>query len=191
MTEAAESRSNYNPETELRLGRVLWLVNDEVLLRQQLDGRNLSYVSPEELADNVSTDEIIPSQHCLNFTLEALGEFALTGFRGNVIKPGDIRNGGFDTIAVGSFFGSGSAREHAPIALKGAGIKVILGQNIERIFLANSQNQGLYPVQAAETIDQLLNERKTDRERAASQFDPISADIVRFGGLLPYLRARS
>jgi 3-isopropylmalate/(R)-2-methylmalate dehydratase large subunit len=189
--EAAEIRTQVNPELEVKLtGRILWLTKDPELLRQQLEGRNLDFVPQDQLAEKVSTDEIIPSRYCLYLTPEELGQFALTGFRGGVIKPSDIKNGGYEMICVGPSFGCGSSREHAPISLKGAGIRFISAQPIERIFLQNSQNQGLYPIENPQILSEFLNSKKTEKGGLTKVYEPISADIICFGGLLPYIKAR-
>lgn len=189
--ETLDRRPSFNPESEVTLkGRILWLTKDPELLRQQLEGRNIDFAPQEELADKVSTDEIIPSRYCFYFTEEELGEFTLTGFRGDVIKPGDVKRGNFDLVIAGPSFGCGSSREHAPISLKGAGINFVAATPIERIFLANSQNQGLYPIENQRTLEELLETRRINREKIGASYDLISQDIIRFGGLLPYLKAR-
>lgn len=172
-------------------GRTLWLTEDPQLLRKQLDGSTFDFIPQDQLAANVSTDEIIPSEYCFYFTPEELGDFALTGFRNNVVQPGDIKRGKFDIIVAGSLFGGGSAREHAPLSLRGAGIRFIAGNLMERIFLANSQNQGLYPITSSDILEKLLEERSISLNRLVEGLDQISADIVLQGGLLPYLQAKS
>ena len=93
--------TNFNSEREFKLnGRVLWLTEDPKLVREQLEGADFAFVAPNLLAKNVSTDEIIPSRHCFNYTPQNLGEFALTGFRGDVIKPGDLKRNYFKLVRL-------------------------------------------------------------------------------------------
>lgn len=132
MQENFEHNPHINPESEITLNRrVLWLTQDPDIVKQQLEGRNIDRVTQDQLATNVSTDEIIPSRWVFYFDEETLGEQCLTGFRGGVIKPGDIKRGQFDLIVSGASFGSGSSREHAPISLKGAGVKAVAATPIE------------------------------------------------------------
>ncbi len=84
-----------------------------------MPGRYLSIYDPHELATHA---------------FEGIrDEFALE------VKPGDI-------IVAGKNFGCGSSREHAPIALKGAGITIIIAESFARIFYRNAVNVGLLPV---------------------------------------------
>lgn len=92
-----------------------------------------------KFGDNIDTDAIIPARylntsdpgelatHCME---DADPEFV------NKIKPGDI-------ILGGENFGCGSSREHAPIAIKAAGISCVIAKSFARIFYRNSFNMGL------------------------------------------------
>jgi len=186
--------SHPRPEKkEIKLsGRVLFLTRDPDLLRQQIKGLDLVNISFDQLLENISTDEITPSRSCAFETdPQKLGEFALTGLRGGVIKTGDLKKGNFEAIVAGRSFGCGSSREHAPLALIGAGIKFIAAEQIERIFLQNSHNQGLFTIQEnPDLVAKLLKHKSIDLNEFTKNEDPITQEIICRGGLLPYLKAR-
>lgn len=101
--------------------------------------------------DSVNTDLIIPARY-LNTTSKA--ELAMhcmedidTEFSSNA-KPGDI-------IVAGENFGCGSSREHAPIAIKSAGISCVVAKSFARIFYRNAINIGLPIVECPQAIDEI------------------------------------
>ena len=89
--------------------------------------------------DNVDTDVIIPARY-LNTTSHAeLAAHCMEDIDSEFItrvKKGDI-------IVAGSNFGCGSSREHAPIAIKAAGISCVIAKSFARIFFRNAINIGL------------------------------------------------
>ncbi|MEG2119144.1 MAG: 3-isopropylmalate dehydratase, partial [Pseudoflavonifractor sp.] len=97
------------------------------------------------LGDNVDTDQILPG-FAMAEPFDQLGKFAMAGAPDldfvNQVQPGDI-------IVAGRNFGCGSSREQAPIALKMAGVSLIVAKGFARIFRRNSINIGL-PVYAAD-----------------------------------------
>jgi 3-isopropylmalate/(R)-2-methylmalate dehydratase large subunit len=178
---------------ELKIsGRILYLTKDLSLIRQQLDGRNLSNISEEELLTSISTDEIIPTKACLSYTGKEnghLGKNVLTGLRGEIIKPGEIEKGNFQAIVAGPSFGKGSSRIHAPLALQEAGINLVMA-NVERIFRDNCINCGVYTIKQDNELSQkLLSGKSVFKDQMLEDLPKISQDIMRQGGLLPYFRA--
>lgn len=111
------------------------------------------------LGDNIDTDQIIPAQY-LSFDpskpeeRKYFGMYANSGVpegqqglpQGNIpfVKPQQFRSE-FDIIVGGKNFGSGSSREHAPLALAEAGIRCVIAEFYARIFFRNSIN-GAYLV---------------------------------------------
>ena len=92
-----------------------------------------------KLGDNVPTDEILPSQYMVLTDPSELGLHILEG-----VNPGFARQlAKGDILIAGSNFGCGSSREHAPLALKGAGIGAIVAKSYARIFFRNCINIGL------------------------------------------------
>ncbi|HID18810.1 TPA: 3-isopropylmalate dehydratase, partial [Candidatus Bathyarchaeota archaeon] len=89
--------------------------------------------------DNVDTDAIIPGKYLVLTRPEELAAHALEGL--NPEFPSKI--GEFTVLVAGRNFGCGSSREHAPLALKHAGVKCVLAESFARIFFRNAVNLGL------------------------------------------------
>ena len=100
------------------------------------------------LEDHVNTDLIIPATHLVASDPAELGEHLMKGhdpeFRSRV-RPGDI-------IVAGENFGTGSSREHAPLAIKGAGIDCVIASSFARIFFRNAINVGLSILESPEAV---------------------------------------
>ncbi|HHH40920.1 MAG TPA: 3-isopropylmalate dehydratase small subunit [Chloroflexi bacterium] len=159
-----------------------------------LEGRVWRY------GDNVDTDVIIPARylnvsdpaqlavHCLEDLDPAFAR---------QVQPGDI-------VVAGENFGAGSSREHAPLALKAAGVGCIIARSFARIFYRNAINIGLpilecpQAVEETETGDVLtvdleagtITNHRTGRTYQAPPFPPFVMGIIRAGGLVPYTRRR-
>lgn len=101
--------------------------------------------------DNVDTDVIIPARY--------LNDACESNLRAHVMEDLDadfatsVKEG--DIIAAGFNFGCGSSREHAPLALKCAGIKLVAAKSFARIFFRNAINIGLFVVEDAKLADEL------------------------------------
>ncbi len=99
-----------------------------------------------KFGDNIDTDAIIPARYLNTSDPGELAahcmEDADPGFVGK-IKAGDI-------ILGGENFGCGSSREHAPIAIKAAGISCVIAKSFARIFYRNAFNMGLPIFESAE-----------------------------------------
>jgi 3-isopropylmalate/(R)-2-methylmalate dehydratase small subunit len=95
-----------------------------------------------KFGDDIDTDAIIPGRFLTIYDEKELAHHAFEGIRDDfsrLAKYGDV-------IVAGRNFGCGSSREHAPLALKGAGIRFILAQSFARIFFRNAINVGLLPL---------------------------------------------
>ena len=153
---------------------------------------------------NVDTDQIIPAKYAIySLDEKKLGEHAMEGVPGNEggwsqkISAGDI-------LVAGSNFGCGSSREIAPIAIRGAGIGVVVADSFARIFFRNSINLG-FPIlqspQAAEAVKEgdeleidldegiIRNFTQGDEYRCDS-FPPFMNELIKMGGLVPWVRTR-
>lgn len=147
-----------------------------------------------KFGDNIDTDVIIPARYLSTFEPQILAGYCMTDldreFAGKVTK-GDI-------MVAGENFGCGSSREHAPIAIKGAGISCIIAKSFARIFMRNSINIGL-PIlecsRAAEeikdkdriSVDIIKGEIKnltTGKTYNAMPFPPFLQKIIDSGGLI-------
>ncbi len=131
-------------------GRILFLTEDPALIKRQLAGEDLPWdtKNPQnnpKLRDDISTDEITPAHICFFFD-ETLGEFPYTGLKCGdelPIQRGDVKRGGFVAAVSGKRRGKGSSREQSPYAELCAGIKLVIAENIERIYKQNCQNLGV------------------------------------------------
>ena len=101
--------------------------------------------------DNIDTDVIIPARYLNSFDPKELAAHCMedidTGFADNV-KAGDIMVGGKN-------FGCGSSREHAPVAIKAAGITAVIASSFARIFYRNSINIGLPLLEIGDDVDKI------------------------------------
>lgn len=91
--------------------------------------------------DDVDTDIIIPGRYLVMRDPQKLREHVMEGLDPEF--PSKVRPGDF--IVAGKNFGCGSSREHAPLALKGAGIAAVIAESFARIFYRNAINIG-FPV---------------------------------------------
>ncbi len=95
-----------------------------------------------KFGDNIDTDAIIPGRFLTINDPKELAMHAFEGIRDDFAKQA----GEGDIIVGGKNFGCGSSREHAPLALKGAGVRMVVAESFARIFYRNSINVGLLPV---------------------------------------------
>ena len=128
------------------------------------------------LGDNIDTDQIIPAEHLVYSLTDSeeskkYGQYALSGAPlteaglpdGNIpfVQENNYTSE-FTLIIGGSNFGCGSSREHAPFALKKAGVTVIVAESYARIFYRNSVDGGF--VIPFESTEVLKNNIKTGDE---------------------------
>lgn len=170
-------------------GRILFVTEDLDLIRQQLDGLDLDWDPERKLIDAISTDEITPGWVCFYYD-ETLGEYSFVGLRGKVVKHRDILDGGFSVIVSGLSKGCGSSRETAPYSEKAAGIQLVVAKTIEKIYGQNCQNIGLLASTDMGLIPRILKGESIALDEFTADLDPISAGIVRHGGLFEYSKAR-
>jgi 3-isopropylmalate/(R)-2-methylmalate dehydratase small subunit len=128
--------------------------------------------------DNIDTDAIIPARYLVTTDQAELARHCMEGSEDpdfvRKVKPGDI-------IVAGANFGCGSSREHAPIAIAGAGVVCVIAKSYARIFLRNSINIGLAVLECPEASEAL-------KEGESITVDPESGTITAAGGRI--FRAR-
>jgi 3-isopropylmalate/(R)-2-methylmalate dehydratase small subunit len=95
-----------------------------------------------KFGDDIDTDAIIPGRFLTINNPDELAKHAFEGTRDEFAKK--VKDG--DVVVGGRNFGCGSSREHAPLALIGAGVKVVVARSFARIFFRNSINVGVLPV---------------------------------------------
>ncbi len=149
---------------------------------------------------NVDTDAIVPARH-LNLSEPAdLARHCMEDIDADFVsrvQPGDI-------IVAETNFGSGSSREHAPLAIKASGISAVVAKSFARIFYRNAMNIGLPIVECPEAVDgaragdimeidldsgQITNvtRRKTYK---AKPFPPFMLELIASGGLIDHTKKR-
>ena len=171
-------------------GRVLYLTEDQDLLRAQLyDGLDIDQKQAGKLIDNISTDEITPGWVCYYYD-ETLARYCLVGLRGGIVEKDAILNGGFGVIVSGISKGCGSSRETAPFSELKAGIQLVIAKSIEKIYGQNSQNIGLLTSTDFGLIERVRRGEEIPIGEFQKGSDPISAGIVEHGGLFAYNKAR-
>lgn len=90
--------------------------------------------------DNINTDEIIPARYLNTSDPDQLAAHCMEDIDSEFLAK---RKKGHDIMITGPNMGCGSSREHAPIALKAAGIKAVIAPSFARIFFRNAMNMGL------------------------------------------------
>jgi 3-isopropylmalate/(R)-2-methylmalate dehydratase large subunit len=176
-------------------GRILYLVDDAELMRRQLEeGLNLELDDElrAKLRDQISTDEITPAYICYYFD-ETLGEFPYLGLRAGgefPVKRGSVKKGGFVCSVSGKRRGKGSSREQSPYAELMAGIRVVIAENIERIYNENCQNLGVLTSTDFSLIARIEAGEEIPLDAFLEGVDPITSEIIEYGGLFEYNVAR-
>ena len=151
-----------------------------------------------KFGDNIDTDQIIPARYLNSsdaaFLAAHVMEDADPAFVGK-IRPGDI-------IVGGENFGCGSSREHAPIAIKAAGISCVIAKSFARIFYRNAFNMGLPIFESPDLHGRVSEGREIEVDGdegwirivgAAGDplkiqpIPPFMQELIDAGGLMPYL----
>ena len=150
--------------------------------------------------DNVDTDVIIPARYLTTTDEAELARHALEDLDpsfASSVTPGDV-------IVAGTNFGCGSSREHAPVALKGAGVGAVVAASFARIFFRNAINTGLPIVTCPEAAAAIEPGDEVEVDVAAGvvrdvtkgtsfRAEPLPefvSEIVAAGGLVPWVRHR-
>ncbi|EMT39701.1 3-isopropylmalate/(R)-2-methylmalate dehydratase small subunit [Thermoanaerobacter thermohydrosulfuricus] len=150
--------------------------------------------------DNIDTDVIIPARYLNTSDSQELAQHCMEDldkeFK-NKVQEGDI-------LVVGENFGSGSSREHAPIAIKASGISCIIAKSFARIFFRNAINIGLPILECKEAVDGIeegdiilvdtdngiIKNLTKGTEFKAQPFPDFIKEIMKYGGLINYVREK-
>jgi 3-isopropylmalate dehydratase small subunit len=153
-----------------------------------------------KFGDDIDTDAIIPARYLNTSDPAELAKHCMedadTAFAGKV-AAGDI-------IVAGKNFGCGSSREHAPIAIKAAGVSCVIAPTFARIFYRNAFNTGLLILESAEAAaainqgDEVRIDPATGRIEDLTTGQTFSArpvpefmrGLLEAGGLMPYWKKR-
>src|SRR5215475_14284618 len=174
-------------------GRPLFLTADAAFLKTQFRGESLNPApSPDQLYSHVSTDAIIKANPDCYYYDDRLGTLVLRSLgRGDLIKPGEIRNGGFGMILAGEGWGEGSSREVAALALLYAGIGIVFAPSIAPIHRQNLINNGAFPITDLVLARRLAARERVSIEKISAKFDDLTRQVMRYGGLFRYMEARA
>ena len=149
---------------------------------------------------NIDTDVIIPARYLNLVEPGDLAKHCMEDIDKEFLKkvqPGDI-------MVATTNFGCGSSREHAPIALKAAGISVVIAKTFARIFFRNAIDIGLPLLESEDAVDSIkagdtvevdlakgtiknLNSGKTF---IAKPYPPFMSELISAGGLIEYTKKR-
>lgn len=153
-----------------------------------------------KVGEHIDTDAIIPARFLVTTDAKKLGANCMSGLEPGWVErvnPGDI-------MVAGRNFGCGSSRVHAPIAILGAGIPVVIGHSFARIFYRNAFNMGLLLMEVGDAVDKIQDGDSLEIDAATGVIRDLTngeqitcaplpacmADILNKGGLVGYVRDR-
>ncbi len=152
-----------------------------------------------KFGDNVNTDEIIPARYLNTSDPRELAAHLMEDADAdfvNKVSRGDI-------IVAGKNFGCGSSREHAPLAIKAAGISCVVAESFARIFYRNAFNIGLPIFESAQAAAAIkggeeieVDENKgrikvkEGKEFTTTEYPEFMRELIAAGGLMGYLKGR-
>lgn len=152
-----------------------------------------------KFGDNIDTDLIIAARYLNTSDTEILASHLMEDARNGFVQ--EIAKG--DIIVAGENFGCGSSREHAPVAIKGAGISAVIAKSYARIFYRNAFNTGLPILEINEAdlicegdmleVDLKEGVIKNLTQDCAYKFAPIPPfmlELLESGGLIPYAKTQ-
>jgi 3-isopropylmalate/(R)-2-methylmalate dehydratase small subunit len=150
---------------------------------------------------DVDTDVIIPARYLNTSDPAELAKHCMEDLDAQFVakvRPGDI-------IVADENFGCGSSREHAPIAIKAAGVSVVIAKSFARIFYRNAINTGLPILECAEAVDAIrdgdqvvvdadtgsITDVTTGETFEAQPFPEFVKSIIEQGGLIESIKAKA
>jgi len=154
-----------------------------------------------KFGNNINTDEIIPARYLNTSDENELAKYCMEDADPdfvNKISKGDI-------IVAEENFGCGSSREHAPIAIKAAGISCVIAKSFARIFFRNSINIGLTIVESRDAVDKIkegdtvsvdiekgtLVNNSTNESFTLEPYPEELRDIINAGGLMKFVKQKA
>jgi 3-isopropylmalate/(R)-2-methylmalate dehydratase small subunit len=152
-----------------------------------------------KFGDDINTDDIISAKYLVSTDPKELGSRCMESIAPDFAKkaqPGDI-------IVAGSNFGCGSSREHAPLAIKGCGVRAVIAKSFAAIFFRNSINIGLPFLESQETdaikdgdileinlSSGIIKNLTQNITYKTAPFPKFLRDIVEDGGLMNYIKEK-
>lgn len=149
---------------------------------------------------NIDTDVIIPARYLALTDPAELGAHCMEDLDPKF--AGRVREG--DLIVAEENFGSGSSREHAPLAIKGCGISCVIASSFARIFYRNAINVGLPILECPQAVDDIgrgdrlrvdlekgtVENLRTGNTFQAQPFPEFMREIISRGDLVQYVKSR-
>lgn len=149
---------------------------------------------------DIDTDVIIPARYLNTSDPAELAKHCLEDLDVNFIVK--VEKG--DILVADENFGCGSSREHAPIAIKAAGVSVVIAKSFARIFYRNAINTGLPIMEAPEAVDGIgggdivrvdaesgtITNETTGTVFKAQPFPPFIREIIEGGGLIESVKKK-
>lgn len=153
-----------------------------------------------KFGDNVDTDVIIPARYLNSSDPKELALHCMEDIDKkfvNKVSAGDI-------IVAEKNFGCGSSREHAPIAIKAAGVSCVIAETFARIFYRNAINIGLPIIECKEAALEIkagdevevnfdtgvITDKTTGKSFQGQAFPPFMQKIIDCGGLVNYINQK-
>lgn len=151
--------------------------------------------------DNVDTDVIIPARHLATTDPKGLAAHCMEDIDTEFVKK--VKDG--DIMVARKNFGCGSSREHAPIAIKAAGVSCVIAETFARIFYRNAINIGLPIIEckeAAENIDAgdevevdfdsgMIYDKTKGTSYQGQAFPEFMQKIIKAEGLINYINQKN
>ena len=146
--------------------------------------------------DNVNTDVIIPARYLNDSSAENLRAHAMEDIDADFARK--VQKGDF--VVGGHNFGSGSSREHAPLALKASGVSAVIAKSFARIFFRNAVNIGLLALEMPEAANEIsendiltlsndiLTDQTTGKSYPLPPMDEYVKNILAKGGLMEAMK---
>jgi len=149
--------------------------------------------------DNINTDDIIAAKYLDSQDPVFLGSKCMENIDPNF--PARVKKG--DIIIAGRNFGCGSSREHAPLAIKGCGISLVIAQSFARIFFRNAINIGLPIIELEDSSSIGKNDTlkvdlakgeiynlTRDTTYTTQAFPDFLQNIIKSGGLINWIKRK-
>ncbi len=151
-----------------------------------------------KFGDDVNTDLIIPGKYLELVDPEEMAQHAMEGIDPEFHRK--VRKG--DIVVGGTNFGCGSSREHAPLALKYAGVDAVVAESFARIFYRNAVNIGLPALECRGIADSVsegdrleidvskgeISNKTTGEELSFVPLPEFMVEVLGEGGLVTYIR---
>jgi 3-isopropylmalate/(R)-2-methylmalate dehydratase large subunit len=173
-------------------GRLLFLSEDASKLGRQFHGEDLNLAQALPLRQRVTEDEIVPGWVGFYF-YQRLGDFPYLGLvcGGSFpVSEGVVRRGGFEVVVSGRDHGAPGTKVLAPFAEASAGVRLIIAESFDPIYLQNCHALGLLTSTDLGLVARIRQGEAIPMTTFTEGLDPLTAEIVRNGGTFAYTRAR-